>query len=352
MSIKPWKSRPVLVDTLVDRRKLRVIDKKNIERTISRVNYFQLINGLETLLLPNKDVKKFDTETFDDFVAIYKFDKDFTERVFSIIADFELSLKTSVAYNFCKNNCETLNDTMQYTNKNKYEDISKDSDYPFRSHQYENICDDFPKFNLFRTNYLDNLFRKNDFIDDSFYRDPLYEYPPGVAVYSKDQFAAVPMWVAIQTLEFGSLKMMCHYLTKKDINDVLDDFDLLSRDREFFLSMLDIIHELRNKCAHGSLINRFRTSNSIIINNKVVNALALEPYNKSPASVLKLFDSLKVLGYFEDLTSLRRPLKAIIYRNNRFFKRRTYDLNDRLLSRMGEDSYKKWKIMIKNSKKD
>ena len=88
------------------------------------------------------------------------------------------------------------------------------------------------------------------------------------------------------------------------------------------------------------------------LSNKVVNELALEPCNKSPASVLKLFDSLKVLGYFEDLTSLRRPLKAIIYRNNRFFKRRTYDLNDRLLSRMGEDSYNKWKVMIKNSKKD
>lgn len=369
MSIKIKKSNQELISTL----KLRnlTIDV-NAEKTLTQVNYFQLINGIENLLLPfdkqtTNGQKKFSSEKFSDFNRIYAFDRELSNTIMNIISVFEMKLKTAIAYHFTESHCNTINTTMEYTNKMNYRDISKIKNYPLTSYKgdsirYQNsyICYSFNKFNLFKEDFLTKLVKNNDFIDKDFYSDSFYKpkNPGNVAIFNgkkecsnlNDQTVAVPLWVAIQTFDFGTLKMMCHYMKNKDFNRILNEFGLNIIDRDFFLNCLDIIHQLRNACAHFSLLFRFSTQNNVGFLTSVVTYFDFSPKKTAqPASKISLFDCLKVLSKFEDTSTIIKPLRKIIYQNNMKFRSKYYDLNNRLLTTMGQSSYKEWKDMLKKN---
>lgn len=52
--------------------------------------------------------------------------------------------------------------------------------------------------------------------------------------------------------------------------------------------------------------------------------------NVKHAAILNLFDTLKVLGLYEDLSKLKEPFENILQSNNELFVKNTYDLNARL----------------------
>lgn len=353
MTVKPWKNRHDLATTLIDERHLQSTNVEEIESTLKKLNYFQLINGLENDLLYQAKPKRFHTETLDDFKRLYKFNKQLESAIFILIEDFEDQLKTSLAHNFSANHCRTLNDTMQYTNKHNYQDIQNDKQYPFKRYQYNSTFNRFMKFELFKPHFIDNLIKNNDFIDPKFYQDIHYVQPEGVTSYYKDKHVAVPLWVTIQTLDFGTLIKMTHYLKTNDMNGILNDFNFRSSSKFAFLSALDVIKELRNKCAHGFLIERFSTPEYIKLNRNLVSNLSLNPYHKGGnnnfPSRLTLFDSLKVLGMFVGLKPLRKIFKKMIYENNKNFSKSSYDLNSRILRDIGAPSYKDLKEICVDS---
>ena len=362
MVVKKFISHEQQYILLKEKRNLKIENKDNAIKELRNKNYFNLINGLETLLVPDYSKGKiYETETFDNFIDLYKFDREFSEKVLSIISEFEITLRSSVSYNFTRVNCATVENTMQYTNKSNYNNIRNgvNTNYPFFYEQNGTIVKKFDDFNLFRSDFLSNLLYRYTFIKEASFTMNNGYIPP-VGCHSHGNIA-IPLWVTIQTFQLGSLKMMCHYLKPNVINPILNDFGLTSQDRDMFLNSLDIILELRNCCAHFSLLNRFSTSTNTSINISLINKLKLNPINPSrrviiasrrtvtkPPNTIKLFDCLKILGLYQDLNSLKKPLKKVIYRNNKRFKRSSYDLNSRLLDRMGEKNYGEWKkILIK-----
>lgn len=360
MAIKKFESISSLENKLIVQRNLKNPNNIDVKKLLHNVNYFQLFNGFETLLLNNKNVKFYNEESVDDFIRLYEFDVKFSMAVFTIINRFETHLKTVVAHYFCKLNCYNLNDTMCYTDIKKYRNIQGDTSYFLFQYQNNDICCKQDKFIFFdkklnpNSCYLDKLIKKYpDFIKASFYRSPTYTPPSGVSIYSYDNNVAVPLWVSIQTIDFGALKRLCHYLKDDVMISVLNEFGFKSNERELFLNTLDIINELRNGCAHFSLINRFRTSSKIMLLFITIKKFGLNPKNKGSSisstypSILKLYDSLVVLSYFESLRSLKPILKSIIYRNNKESKIKSYDLNSRLLDRMGNPRLNDWKILFK-----
>lgn len=365
MPIKPFKSTDAQFNILTSRG-LTINNKQFFIDYINKNNYFNVINGNEDLLLvnPRNSTKFYDTATFDDFVRLHKFDKILTNHLTTILHDFETKLKTSIARNFTSSYCRSPENTMQYTNKNNYLDLPNiyGANYTLYHDQNKNIIDDYNKFLFFKQNFLNTLVTKNDFIDINVFSTPSATYtpPPGCASYEENfRQIIVPLWVAIETIDFGALQRFCHYAKKPVMKKILRDFNLEYHDRDLFLNSLDVIRELRNKCAHFSLINRFLTSSSVRILPVLVNRLGLCPYQqiqnvtvagvgtvvKNPG-ILNLFDTLKVLSMYEDLSRLKKPLKNIIYNNNKHFKRNTYDLNERLLERMGNPSYAEWKKLF------
>lgn len=149
-----------------------------------------------------------------------------------------------------------------------------------------------------------------------------------------------PFWVIIKTLELGStLKLM--YGLKSDIIDkVVKDMGLHRSEKNILFNSIKIINDLRNHCAHFSLINRYRTKSTIRISGDLKNKLNLKTKSsRNTYYEIRLYDTLQVLSQFEDL-------KEISFLFNETFKVSgnliNSDLLDKLLKRMGNDVFAEW----------
>ncbi len=90
---------------LLKTRGLTFSDEDRARVTLSRKNYFDVINGFETLLLkdPKSEIKKYSEGTsFEHFNELYNFDKKLSALVFKAIDSFENRLKTAIAYRFAE----------------------------------------------------------------------------------------------------------------------------------------------------------------------------------------------------------------------------------------------------------
>ncbi len=105
---------------LLKNRNLKIYNLQTTKNHLLDKNYFNLVNGFETLLLddPKNPPKTYTNKSFEDFVRLYDFDSQLSSLIFRKISEFETKLKTSIAYHFCKNHCSTL------TDNNKYIDIT------------------------------------------------------------------------------------------------------------------------------------------------------------------------------------------------------------------------------------
>ena len=114
-------------------------------------------------------------------------------------------------------------------------------------------------------------------------------------------------------------------------------------------NMIDILLCLRNNCAHTTLLNRFRTEKRYRINALLIASFSLTPKNAD--SVLKLFDSIKILSFFTDVSALKKPLRTLkfkIYVSMGIKKGKT--VYNKILARMGCGDYKKWNIDLFETK--
>lgn len=356
MAIKQSKSRDEIKQKLLNQ-KLQ-FDDKELEVALVKYNYFNLINGIENLLLSNKNPKTFNKVTLDDFISIYKFNKKLASSLLEILDNIESKLKNSIAYHFTQTYCLNISDTMNYTLKSNYVNpkCSKYSNnYPFVNYQNKRVYSDFDNFILFKPFYLTKLINENDHIDYQFYTDPLYNHQPGITIFRTGQKpnytfhpnVAVPFWVSIETMTLGELIYLLHYLTPNVLQKVMNDFNMALFYRNEFLNMFDIIKSLRNSCAHGSLIYCYKSPKYIKLNANLVTKFDLNPSETGiPNSVISLFDTLKIINYLESTKPLKKYINSIIYHNNKHFKSPDFDLNNRLLLKMGNPNLEDWKKFI------
>ena len=356
MGIKIFESRDSLKNKLRNRN--LKFDDKELGDILTTYNYFNLFNGLETIFLESSSPKMYDKVKVKDFVNLYTFDKELRSILSNCLDSVEEKLKASIAHHFCKLYCTSMNDTMQYTNKDNYMDPSNDvlgtptycpysKIYPFVNFQNAKIYNEFDKFILFKPYFLSNLVDNNDHIEVSFYQDACYTPPQNVAVYRDksggfNRNVAVPFWVAIETLTFGEVVRLLHYLKDAVLQDVMNDFDLPLSKRAQFLNMIDFLLCLRNKCAHTTLLNRFRTDKRYHINASLMKSFSLMPKNAD--SVIKLFDTIKILSYFTDVSIIMKPLRSLRLKMlmSMGIKKGSITYN-KVIARMGCDNYASWK---------
>jgi len=354
MSIKQSESRSGLKSKLASRN--LEFEEYELEEALKKYNYFNLFNGIESILLSKNNPKTFNKVKLDDFLAIYKFDSKLSSTILELLNKVEVSLKNSIAYHFTQKHCNTIQDTMGYTNKANYlnpKNRPNPENYPFKNFQNKKIYRDFDNFVFFTPWYLTSLIDQNDYIDYNFYSDPNYDSritnsPSYKIGNNKDYTVAVPMWVAIETLTLGEVIRLLHYLNDDILQKIMMDLNMTQFNNLFhrteFLNMLDFLLCLRNNCAHGSLVFRFVTPKSKKISARLVKFFNLSPSETgTPYSCITLFDTLKILNHFESTRPLKKIIQNIVYRNNKQFRSPDFDLNDRLLSKMGEPSLSEWK---------
>ena len=124
-------------------RHLKFKNKKKAAELLSRYNYFDVINGFESILLKkNVSNKEYDYIYFEDFRDLYFLDMKLKKFTLFKIFDIESRLRTSIAYNFAETYCNTPANTLNYLNPNYYNAPPVND---------KNMTNRFNSFDLFRT---------------------------------------------------------------------------------------------------------------------------------------------------------------------------------------------------------
>jgi abortive infection bacteriophage resistance protein len=314
---------------LLRRRKLIIRDEEKAKRHLLEKNYFDLINGFETLLLkdPKAAKKEYEGIFFEDFLLLYEFEKKLNVEILKLLDRFETRLKTSMAYRFCEKNFVAAADSECYIDNTKYTDPS--SNHLSLPHD---LAKPITNHNIFKTNirYKGTIY--GNFIDLCKTKYPFistYDHPP--------------FWVTIKVLEFGSLLLLLLGFERDVFEKVIGDMKMQYIDKQKFINSIRIFIELRNSCAHFQLVNRFRTSNNLRIDARLISDLGLETktniFGISTYYEIRLYDTLLVLSQFENLKDIRKLIKDFYFKRCNSREKRVMI---KIFDRMGRKNLSEW----------
>lgn len=302
----------------LDGRGLKFKNRRKAADVLKKYNYFDVINGFESILLKkNTTVKEYEGVYFEDFRDLYFFDMKLKKYTLFKIFDIESRLRTSIAYNFAEEYCKTPSDTMNYTEPAYYKAPS-----PSDKHM-SNI---FASFDLFRNTQLlpNGKVKKKSFVDE-LKSDRDYV----------GQYTDPPFWVVIKALPLGSLYYTFVFLDDVVKEKVLKDFGLELTDAAVFEQALFVLKEVRNQCAHLELITRFRLKRKASLNN--LNDITVRA-NLSHGK-LNYLDVLKIFILFGSITDIKRVIAVFYFK---MFMKMRKKIADKALAMMGRKKLSVW----------
>lgn len=311
-------------------RQLEISDICRFKECLLSYNYFELINGFETLLLIDKNDKSkgYVVGTRDvDFFNLYDFDARLNVEVMKSLMAFERKLKSRISYHFCELYCNVPEATMNYLDKKFYR------------------C---PEVTSYSGKYFREQFNQNSFVLFAKYDDKGNRSLSGTKSYIETKhrieyistYSQPPLWVIIKQLMFNDLYVLTGLLDKPVITAVLKSFGLNNGDRDYLLNSLDLFKQLRNHCAHFELVNRFRSHSNLRL-NVICNKVKIVPKRNSHGAKTRvdLYDTIQVLSQFTDTKNIYSHVTCFLEQNsmsNKVF------LNNRLIERIGGGCVENW----------
>jgi len=300
-------------------RKLKFKNKKKATQILKKYNYFDVINGFESILLKtSKPTKEYENVYFEDFTDLFFFDLKLKEYTLSKIFDIESRLRASISYNFAEEYCATPADTMNYTNSAYYKapnpsdvhltNIFKDFDL-FRSTLY------YSNGNVKKPSFIDQLKKEKEYVKQ--YKEP-------------------PFWVTIKALPLGSLYYTFVFLDNTVKEKVLNDFGLSLNDASAFEQALFILKEMRNQCAHLELITRFKlkSKKGFSFNDVISKAGCL-----TRSGAIFYIDVMKIFKLFGGISDIKHFIFKFYIKMCLKGRKR---IADKAISKMGRKSIKIW----------
>ncbi len=301
----------------LETRKLKFKNKTRAIKILSKYNYFDVINGFESILLnKSSPQKEYKNVYFEDFIDLYRFDMELKKHTLFFIFDIESRLRTSISYHFAQVNCNCVAKTMNYTDPSFYQQPSTSDKY---------LSDKFKYFDLFKKLY------KNKNKTYGTYIDELKDEKEYISQYTNP-----PFWVTIKGLPFGTLYFTFLFLKQTEKNNVLNDFNLKQSDEVVFTQSLYFVKELRNYCAHLELLTRLKQKR--VTNINYYNDLSL--YIKlSNGKTLNYMDALKNLKIYGNISTIK---KCIILFYIKMLLKGRRKIAKKLLGKMGQQDIMKW----------
>ena len=297
---------------LLKSRNLDFNNESEAKILLKKFNYFDIINGTENILLKTRNPKIYDNVFFEEF------DTEIRILTLKKIFEIEARLRTSLAHNFASQFCTQIQDTLNYREKQYYQQPAQTNTYLYNT---------FMKFDLFRRNVrMPNGTIKLGFVESK-KRDKDY-----IRTYNRP-----PFWVIIKDFSFGDLYFT--YCFQKDIvkDKILKDFGLTLNDDAMFQQILHTLKYARNCCAHLELITRFKLLGAADLNNYKELKQSINCTHKH----LSYYDLLKIIANFCDIDTITNEI-ADFHRNMYLINR--LEIADKLLKRMGEPDINKWKM--------
>lgn len=234
MEEKVYKNINELISIQQDRG-LNIINDEKTRKIITFSNYYGIFNRYKDPFLDSnsKEEKYISDSDFDEIYELYKFDHRIKSIFFEYILMIENNVKSIVANEFSK----------VYGHKNYLLIDNFNNTIPLNQHmtlefKKAQILDLISKIDQEISNKLIN---NNQMINH-------YIINHGY----------VPLWVLVNILSFGTISKFYYLMKDRDKNNVSKYYNIKP---DQFESVLKILTEFRNACAHSERIYSFRVLN-------------------------------------------------------------------------------------------
>lgn len=296
---KPFLTYAQQIDKLENEKQLMIPDHSYAEQTLRQIGYFALISGYK-MPFKNPTTKKYrDGTTFEDVVALYKFDENLRELFLKYILRVERHLRSLLSYYFSKKHGEQQ---IHYLHPTNYSSNRRDQAAVNRLIQK-----------------LSELVLRNQ------------DYP--YLNHHRDTYHNIPLWVLMNAVTFGSLSKFYALMTHDLQAKVAQNFaGVNERQLEQYLN---VITKFRNVCAHNERLFSYQTYSDIpdtTLHQKLGIPQTGTQYVYGKRDLFALVIALRYLLPNEDFKKFKQQLVQII---RHYFKQSSALTESELLGYMG-----------------
>lgn len=201
-------------------------EKEYAKNVLSKVGYYNIINGYSKLFLEPTDPEKYKPGvTFREIHALYQFDASLRQIFFKYILILETNMKSLISYSFSK----------------------------VHGHKNYLVYDNFNRKGKNNTEKIVSLIAEIEKQIAGRVKDPCISHY--LATYGY-----IPLWVLNNILTFGTISKFYSLMKTEERQEIskplgLHDFEL--ENALFYLT------SIRNFCAHGNRLYCYRTKNPL-----------------------------------------------------------------------------------------
>lgn len=219
---KPWKSYQQQIQ-LLESRGMCFEDKKSAEHIISQINYYRLSGYWypfrQTDNAGQRQDKFIRDTNFQDVLNLYNFDKHLRLLVLQALESIEMSVRTQIAHLMGRTSpIAHLNPKSFDKSFTQYKDKKGKTSYDRWKEKFDQQIE---------------RAKKNPAI-----------------IHHATNYQAIPIWVAIDHLDFGAVSVLYTGLPNKQRTLIAQSYQV--RNADVFASWLRSLNYIRNICAHHS----------------------------------------------------------------------------------------------------
>ena len=289
---KPFLSFEAQLNKLENEKGLVINNRTYAEEKLREIGYFGLIGGYKKPF-KNPTTRKYGNGvTFEDIVALYKFDENLRELFLKYILQLERHIRSLLSYYFTEKYGEQQS---HYLNP-----INYILDYKYQLDVTKLI------------NILDTLATKNS------------DYP--YINHQRSAYGNVPLWVLINGVSFGTLSKFYALLTPDLRVKISKNFDNVNEKQ--LRQYLKVITKFRNVCAHNERFFSYQTKNDIpdtILHKKLCISKKGAQYQQGKHDVFALVIAFRYLLSDEDFKKFKivfqKYLLIILQTQHRYLKK-------------------------------
>lgn len=243
-------------------------DEYQIIQHLKRHNYYSIVNGNKDIFIDKSSTKeKFIPSTnFYDLMFMYSLDQDIKNNLFQYILEIEVSLKSKLGY-IIGNNISVKEPKVTKENGN-YIRFDFQGSYLDKQHYHPSA----------KMGFLASIART------------IYKTKNNPTKHYRENKNHIPPWIAFENLYLYQIKDLCKFLStdnKKEFGLLFShiyDSNNHSINFDHILNSIGIIHEFRNKVAHGQRFYNYKADESYLSHNIMKNIFAYDIVSSSEYS--------------------------------------------------------------------
>ena len=296
---KPFLSYVQQLDKLENEKNLVIEDRIYAEAMLRRISYFALISGYKKLFRNPTTWKYKDNTTFEEIVALYKFDESLRELFLKYMLQIEQAMRSLLSYYFSEKHG---NQQSSYLSPLNYDRA------PRKSQALTKLIDVLKEIAI----------KSNDYAYIS---------------HQRKVYGNVPLWVLVKVLTFGNISKMYQCFTQDLQVKISKNYDNVNEKE--LVQYLKVLTKFRNVCAHNDRLFSYTTKDDIpdtTLHAKLGIARKGAQYVCGKKDLFSVVIAFRYLLQKDEFTAFKSALGRTI---DRFVTKTTHVTHNELLHDMG-----------------